>query len=137
MTFLIDTHILIWVAVRPRQIPPWAKALLEDLSNKVLVSAASIYEIGYKVRAGKLPDVAEFERDLLGNVAAMGYTIVDLSPVVMLRAARFAAEHGDPFDRMIAAQAIHLDLELLSVDDKMDTFVVRRLKAPVGNNLLG
>ncbi len=133
MTFLIDTHYLLWMAVRPEQVDPWAKALLEDLSNTVLLSAASVYEIGIKVRAGRLPEAVEFERSLLENVAGMGITIVDLTPSVMLRAARFAATHEDPFDRMIAAQVIHLDLDLLSVDAKLDSFGVRRLRPPNPN----
>jgi PIN domain nuclease of toxin-antitoxin system len=50
----------------------------------------------------------------------------------MYRAARFEDKHADPFDRMIAAQAIQYDLPLLSVDPKMDAFGVRRAKKPVG-----
>jgi PIN domain nuclease of toxin-antitoxin system len=45
----------------------------------------------------------------------------------MMRAARFEHAHADPFDRMIAAQAIQNDLPVLSVDPKLDVFGVRRL----------
>jgi PIN domain nuclease of toxin-antitoxin system len=48
----------------------------------------------------------------------------------MLRAARFEDAHADPFDRMIAAQAIQHNLPILSTDAKLDAFGVRRLKKP-------
>lgn len=130
VTFLIDTHYLLWAGIWSSRMEPWAKALIGDLNNSVLVSTASIYEIGTKVRKGKLPEAIEFEQNLIENIAALGYTVVGLSPAVMLRAARFPANHPDPFDRMIAAQAIELDVDLLSVDPRMEDFAVRRLKAP-------
>jgi PIN domain nuclease of toxin-antitoxin system len=48
----------------------------------------------------------------------------------LMRAARFENSHADPFDRMIAAQAIQNNLALLSTDLKFDAFGVRRLKKP-------
>lgn len=47
-----------------------------------------------------------------------------------MRAARFENSHADPFDRMIAAQAIQNNLAILSTDPKLDAFGVRRLKKP-------
>jgi PIN domain nuclease of toxin-antitoxin system len=48
----------------------------------------------------------------------------------MMRAARFDDSHADPFDRMIAAQAIQNNLPLLSTDPRLDVLGVRRLKKP-------
>ncbi len=108
---------------------PWARKLIADLNNEVLVSSATVYEISLKVRLGKLPEAADFENDLTGNIEdRLGYTIAPLEPEVMMRAARFEAEHADPFDRMIAAHAIQYNLPLLSTDGRLDAFGVRRLK---------
>jgi PIN domain nuclease of toxin-antitoxin system len=110
---------------------PWAKELIGDLNNEILVSAASIYEISLKVRTGKLPDAVEFESDLIVNIESrLGYTVLPLEPEVMMRAARFEDAHADPFDRMIAAHAIQHNLSLLSTDARLDAFGVRRLKKP-------
>jgi PIN domain nuclease of toxin-antitoxin system len=110
---------------------PWAKSLIADLNNEILVSAASLYEISLKVRKGKLPEAVEFESDLLENIERrLGYSILPLEPEVMVRAARFEDNHADPFDRMIAAHAIHYNLPVLSTDDKLDAFGIRRLKMP-------
>ncbi len=129
MKFFIDTHYVLWAAIQPGRIEPWARKLLVGLDNEILVSAASVYEISLKVRHGKLPLAGEFENNLIDNIEdQLGFTLVPLEPEVMLRAARFEAEHADPFDRMIAAHAIQYNLPLLSTDAKLDAFGVRRLK---------
>src|ERR1700728_4171926 len=110
---------------------PWARKLIADFNNEILVSAASVYEISLKVRIGKLPEAAEFESDLIANIEnRLGYTLLPLEPETMMRAARFEDPHADPFDRMIAAQAIQNNLPLLSTDPKLDVFGIRRLKKP-------
>jgi PIN domain nuclease of toxin-antitoxin system len=128
---LIDTHYLLWSALDPAIMEPWAREMIEDFNNEILVSAASIYEISLKVRYGKLPEAVKFESDLIVNIEnCLGYTLLPLEPASMLRAARFEDAHADPFDRMIAAQAIQHNLPILSTDAKLDAFGVRRLKRP-------
>lgn len=129
MRFLIDTHYVLWAAINSKRMETWARKLIADLENEILVSAASVYEISLKVRHGKLPEAAEFESDLVSNIEnRLGYTLLALEPESMLRAARFEHPHADPFDRMIAAQAIRNNLPVLSTDPKLDVFGVRRLK---------
>jgi len=129
--FIVDTHYVLWAAIQPTRIEPWARRLIVDLDNEILVSAASVYEIGLKVRCGKLPEAIEFESDLIVNIESrLGYRLLPLEPEAMLRAARFEATHADPFDRMIAAHAIQNNLPLLTTDDRLEAFGVRRLKKP-------
>jgi PIN domain nuclease of toxin-antitoxin system len=128
---LIDTHYVLWAAINSKRMEPWARKLIADLENEILVSAASIYEISLKVRYGKLPEALGFESDLVVNIEnRLGYTVLPLEPETMMRAARFEDAHADPFDRMIAAQAIQNNLPLLSTDARLDAFGVRRLKKP-------
>jgi len=132
---LIDTHYVLWSAIDPDHMEPWARKLMEDFSTEILVSAASVYEISLKVRLGKLPKAAEFESDLFLNIEnGLGYKILPIEPESMMRAARFEDKHGDPFDRMIAAQAIQHHLPVLSTDPKLDAFGVRRLKSRSGRS---
>ena len=131
MRVLIDTHYVLWAAINSKRMETWARKLIADLDNEILVSAASVYEISLKVRLGKLPEAIEFESDLIANIESrLGYTLLPLEPQSMMRAARFDDPHADPFDRMIAAQAIQNNLALLSTDPKLDAFGVRRLKKP-------
>jgi PIN domain nuclease of toxin-antitoxin system len=60
----------------------------------------------------------------------LGYTLLPLEPESMMCAARFEDPHADPFDRMIAAQAIQNNLPILSTDPELDVFGVRRLMKP-------
>jgi len=129
--FLMDTHYVLWAAINSNRMEPWARKMIADLNNEILVSAASIYEISVKVRYGKLPEAVEFESDLIANIEnRLGYTLLALEPEAMMRAARFEDLHADPFDRMIAAHVIQNNLPLLSTDTKFDAFGVRRLKKP-------
>jgi PIN domain nuclease of toxin-antitoxin system len=131
MRVLIDTHYVLWSAINPTHMESWARKLIEDLKNEILVSAASIYEISLKVRYGKIPEAVEFESDQILNIEnRLGYTILPLEAESLLRAARFVNAHADPFDRMIAAQAIQHNLPVLSTDQKLDAFGIRRLKRP-------
>ncbi len=131
MRVLIDTHYVLWAAIHSSRMEPWARKLMADLDNEILVSAASVYEISLKVRYGRLPEAVGFESDLVVNIEdRLGYTVLPLEPETMMRAARFDDAHADPFDRMIAAQAIQNNLPLLSTDARLDAFGVRRLKKP-------
>jgi PIN domain nuclease of toxin-antitoxin system len=128
---LIDTRYVLWAAINSKRMEAWARRLIADLDNEILVSAATVYEISLKVRHGKLPEAVDFESDLIANIESrLGYTILPLEPESMMRAARFEDPHADPFDRMIAAQAIQNNLPLLSTDPKLDVFGVPRLKKP-------
>jgi len=128
---LIDTDYVLWAAINSKRMETWARKSIADLDNEILVSAASVYEISLKVRHGKLPEAVDFESDLIANIEdRLGYTLLPLEPESMMRAARFEDPHADPFDRMIAAQAIQNNLPILSTDPKLDIFGVQRLKKP-------
>ena len=58
---------------------------------------------------------------------ASGYTLMSIDAESALRAGRLIEDHGDPFDRMIAAHALAMDIPILSKDSKLDVFGVRRL----------
>ena len=57
----------------------------------------------------------------------IGYTLLAIDAGAALRAGRLVAEHRDPFDRMIAAQALSQDIPVLSPDSQLDQFAVRRI----------
>ena len=67
MRVLIDTHYVLWAAINSKRMEAWARKLIANLDNEILVSAASVYEISLKVRHGKLPEAVVFESDLITN----------------------------------------------------------------------
>jgi len=126
MKVLLDTHALLWAAFRTDLLSDRACKLIQSPSNEILVSAASAWEIATKYRLGKLPLAQVLVEDFIRKVTAAGYTLLSISAEHALRAGRLPADHRDPFDRMLAAQAIHEDLPLLSCDEQIDVFGVRR-----------
>ena len=127
MKVLLDTCALIWSTMSPSALGRQARETIADEGNVILVSAASAWEIATKVRLGKLPGAEKLERNYLDVLDDAGYTQLLIDSEVALRAGRLPADHRDPFDRMIAAQALALDIPVLSPDPMLDQFAVRRI----------
>jgi PIN domain nuclease of toxin-antitoxin system len=127
MKVLLDTHSLLWAALKPSLLSRKAAATIKDPATEIYVSAASAWEIATKVRLGKLPGAEEFEREFLDDMESAGYTLLSVTTAHALRAGRLQGNHGDPFDRMIAAQALAEDIPILSIDTKLDSFGITRI----------
>jgi PIN domain nuclease of toxin-antitoxin system len=124
---LLDTHAFLWAILSPSTLSRKASAVIADESNIILVSAASAWEIATKVRLGKLPGAEILEREFPDVMDDAGYTLLPIDAASALRAGRLTSEHRDPFDRILAAQALAQDIPILSTDTKLDTFGIRRL----------
>jgi PIN domain nuclease of toxin-antitoxin system len=124
---LLDTHTLLWATLSPEALPAQIAALIADPSNEILVSAASAWEIATKVRIGKLPGAEVLEREFPEVIIEAGYTLLPIDTPTALRAGRLPGTHRDPFDRLLAAQALALDIPILSADRKLDLFATRRI----------
>lgn len=127
MTVLLDTHTLLWSTMNPEFLSRRASKVMADQRNVILISAVSAWEIATKVRLGKLAGAERLERDFLDLMQGAGYTLLPIDAEHALRAGRLPAAHGDPFDRMLAAQALASDIPILSKDAKLDAFGVRRI----------
>jgi PIN domain nuclease of toxin-antitoxin system len=124
---LLDTCTVIWATMSPSALSRNAGGFIADEANEILVSAASAWEIATKVRLGRLPGAEMLEHDFLDVMGSAGYSLLSIDAAAAMRAGRLVAEHRDPFDRMIAAQALALDIPVLSPDAQLDAFAVRRL----------
>ena len=109
---LVDTHALLWWLDDDRALPAAARALIADPSNEVLVSAASVWEVAIKRAKGKLrvPD------DLLEVVAEKGFIYLAVTPWHAWRVAQLPRHHNDPFDRLLAAQALSEGIPIVTGD---------------------
>ncbi len=76
---------------------------------------------------GKLPGAERLERDFLQAMGEAGYVLMGIDVASALRAGRLPSEHKDPFDRMIAAQALAGDIPVVSLDAQLDGFGLRRI----------
>jgi PIN domain nuclease of toxin-antitoxin system len=127
MKVLLDTCVVIWATLSPSTLSRQAQEIIADEGNGILVSAASAWEIATKVRIGKLPGAEKLEHDFLKVMEDAGYLLLPVDIECALRAGRLVADHRDPFDRMIAAQALALDIPVLSPDPQLDQFAIRRI----------
>ena len=93
----------------------------------IFISAVSAYEMTFKLALGKLPVARRLLADLSGYLMRQGYEALPISLAHAEAAGRLPLHHRDPFDRLLAAQALAENLTLVSIDDKLDQFGVKRL----------
>lgn len=122
-TFLIDTHALLWWLSGDRRLPRRSRMLLSDPAMRVLASAVSAWEVAIKAALGKLdaPD------DLLDVVARSGLEWIAVEPREAYVAGGLPLHHRDPFDRLLAAQALERGVRVISHDTALDPYGVRRV----------
>lgn len=119
---LLDTHTLLWATKEPELLSVRAADLISDTDNTVLVSAATAWEISIKFAKGKFPQAEFLVRDYYNVLAQYHFNHLDITPLHALRAPQLPGAHKDPFDRLIAAQAILEGAVLVSGDGEMRQF---------------
>jgi PIN domain nuclease of toxin-antitoxin system len=127
MRLLLDTHVLLWWIFDDPRLSASARRLVADPRNRVVVSAASAWEISTKYRLGKLDGAGAFARDIPGCLRRAGFDELPITAVHAQLAGSFPQPHRDPFDRMIAAQSTIEDLPIVSRDDALSQFDVQLL----------
>lgn len=115
MRRLLDTHVLLWLVSTPERVPEPLRTELIEQPEAVLVSAASAFEIATKHRIGKLDASALLDR-WDDELRAAGLGSLAITARHALVAGRLDWDHRDPFDRLLAAQAMDEELELVTVD---------------------
>jgi PIN domain nuclease of toxin-antitoxin system len=116
---LLDTHILLWALNEPERLSAHHRALLAE-DAIVVVSAVSIWEIAIKSTLGKLT----LNADILDTVRSRNAELLSITPDHAAYVARVPRLHGDPFDRLLVAQAICEGLPLMSVDAQLREYGV-------------
>ncbi len=126
-SLLLDTHAMLWFFWDDPRLSRTAKALIEDPSNRKLVSIASCWEVAIKVGLGKL-DLGERTRSFLPREISRNN--FELLPITLGHATMvegLVAHHRDPFDRLLVAQAMVEQLPLVGIDVIFDDYGVKRI----------
>lgn len=116
MTLLLDTHVLIWALAAPHRLPATVRARVADRRESLVVSAASALEIATKHRLGRLPEATALVHSFDEQVSRLGADLISIAVRHAITAGSLDWVHRDPFDRMLAAQAMSEGLELVSAD---------------------
>lgn len=118
VSYLLDTHVFLWLLAQPDRIPERVRSSLADRTNVLLLSAISAFEITTKARLGKL-DAGDLPLTLLSRVSQVGATPLPVTVEHALFAGSMPWAHRDPFDRLLVAQATLNNLTLVTVDSAL------------------
>jgi PIN domain nuclease of toxin-antitoxin system len=122
---LLDTHALIWWATGDRSLSRKVRRLMEDEATSVVVSAASAWEIATKVRLGRLRWIGPVS--LEAYCADQRFGVLAMTFAHAERAGSWAQDHGDPFDRMLAAQSEIEGIPMATNDRKISAFGIETI----------
>jgi PIN domain nuclease of toxin-antitoxin system len=117
---LLDTHALIWWASNSAALSKKVRRLLENEDTTVLVSAATAWEIATKVRLRKLKWTSA--ESVESYCVGQRFELLPITFAHGERAGSWPQKHGDPFDRMLAAQSEIEKLPLATNDPHIRVF---------------
>lgn len=115
MRVLLDTHVFLWAVADSPLLRPEARRLIES-AEVAYVSSASIWEIAIKARLGKIDADATA---LVDAIEASGFVELPVTAAHAAGGAQLPLHHGDPFDRLLIAQAMATPLRLLTADSQL------------------
>ena len=125
MRLLLDTHTLIWSIDALPQLSLEAARLSADRSNFLIASAFSLWELAIKVSIGKLT-LSSSLPETIERIRSHRISWLPINHAHLLQLAELPLHHRDPFDRLLAAQAIVEGATLLSADPAFDNYGVTR-----------
>lgn len=115
MRLLLDTHVFLWAVAGSPQLKPHAREFIVA-ADEIYVSAASIWEVAIKARLGKID---ADPHALVAAIAPSGFRELPVKAVHAAGVAQLELHHGDPFDRLLIAQALTEPLRLLTADEQL------------------
>ena len=127
MNLLLDTHALLWFISGESKLSENARRLIEDATNDKFVSIASLWEIAIKVSIGKMPLTGTFDDLFPQQLKINGFGLLPISVEHVSILTSLPFHHRDPFDRLLVAQSMADNMDLLSVDNVFDNYIVNRI----------
>ncbi|MBM3928446.1 MAG: type II toxin-antitoxin system VapC family toxin [Sphingomonadales bacterium] len=120
--YLLDTHAAIWWWTSDAKLGAAAADVIAADVDTIYLSAASVWEVAIKSSAGKLPEIVDFENEYEPLMRANRFTRLTITDAHALRSGILPGAHRDPFDRLIAAQALIEDLTVITHDPEIAGF---------------
>jgi len=125
LRLLLDSNVLLWALSDRKRLTAKVRRLIESDEHELFVSRASIWELSIKVAKGRLEMPGSSIQSLLDEIGKMGMLILPIGDAHILRTETLPHHHGDPFDRMIVAQALEEDCTILSSDAALAAYDVK------------
>jgi len=127
VNLLLDTHAFLWFIGGSSSLSKRARTLIEDETNRVVLSTASLWEIAIKISLEKLTLSESFDVLIPEQLAVNGIELLDISINHAALVANLPFHHRDPFDRLLVAQAKVEQMAVISKDQAFDAYEVNRL----------
>jgi len=124
MDLLIDTQILVWSFDVNSPLSEYHKTLLEDTSNRIIVSQISLMELAIKKNINKLPGFVPDIKAVANQLLTNGFELLKLTDehIFEYQHLPLFAEHKDPFDRFLIAIAKQEGFTILTTDVKFQLY---------------
>jgi PIN domain nuclease of toxin-antitoxin system len=124
MRLLLDSHVALWWLGDEAWLANEARRCISS-ADQVFVSGVTPWELGIKRASGKilLPD------DLVQQLLAAGFEILPISSEHAVAAPALPTYHGDPFDRMLIAQAKNEKLTVVTADRQFKMYDIELIEA--------
>jgi PIN domain nuclease of toxin-antitoxin system len=126
MRLLLDTHAFLWWIGDAPSLSSRARAAIGSPRNECLLSLASCWEMAIKVRLGKLRLPGVMARFIPEQLAANAFRQLTIDFRHVSKVATLPFHHRDPFDRLLAAQAIEEECAIVSADPVFRKYGVKR-----------
>lgn len=124
MRYLLDSHALLWFLESADLLSSRVNDILADERNRVFVSPASVYELRYKSARGKLRPLPYELREIIEKI---GFEELPITFAAADGAARLPLELRDPWDRILAAQAIDSSSVFVTRDEHVKKLGVQTI----------
>ena len=124
---LLDTHVFLkWINDDPK-LTAAARRAIADINNECYLSIASCWEMAIKSSLGKLKLARAIEQFVPEQLAANGFTLLNLELRHTAKVEKLPFHHRDPFDRLLIAQALTEKIAIVSADRVFSNYGVKRL----------
>jgi len=130
MKYLLDTHALLWAVQSPQKLSGRALEIVRGDESEVLISIGTPWELAIKAnkeRDKDKLDLSELLDDFERVVSGAGYEVLNATVSHVIQAGSLPMHHRDPFDRLMAAQALALRIPIVSCDTVFDLYGVKRI----------
>ena len=124
---LLDTHSFIWWIEDSPRLSTLAKKIVENLDNNCFFSLASCWELAIKSSMGRIKLTLPIRDFIPQHLAANDFKQLSISFRHVARVGSLDFHHRDPFDRLLAAQALEEKMLILSMDTIFDHYGVERI----------
>jgi PIN domain nuclease of toxin-antitoxin system len=129
MKLLLDTHVFIWMHGDPDRLSSRARKLLVDADSELHLSVVAAWELGIKLARDRLTLPEPLEDYVTSRAQRARMSLLSIELVHVLEATALPPHHGDPFDRMLVAQARAEGLTLLTADPWIAKYDVDTVRA--------